>query len=147
MTTTAKPTTEVAAYWREARKLYTVYSSLLERFALGLLPCRELESPIDRSEPDSVQNIQQWLEQMDDRVQVHQLRQLLQTSRLGTEDNLRSLVNHHLQKDTKTESDRDKVDFLLVQYPSSCAPPGFYDRDVEFDEVAQVLEPILGEVG
>jgi len=147
MTTTAKPTTEVAAYWREARKLYTVYSSLLERFALGVLPCRELESPIDRSEPDSVQNIQQWLEQMDDRVQVHQLRQLLQTSRLGTEDNLRSLVNHHLQKDTKTESDRDKVDFLLVQYLSSCAPPGFYDRDLEFDEVAQVLEPILGEVG
>ena len=147
MTPTAKPTTEVAAYWREARMLYTVYSSLLERFALGLLPCRELESPIDRSEPDSVQNIQQWLEQMDDRVQVHQLRQLLQTSRLGTEDNLRSLVNHHLQKDTKTESDRDKVDFLLVQYLSSCAPPGFYDRDVEFDEVAQVLEPILGEVG
>ncbi len=147
MTTTAKPTTEVAAYWREARKLYTVYSSLLERFALGLLPCRELESPIDRSEPDSVQNIQRWFEQMDDRVHVHQLRQLLQTSRLGTEDNLRSLVNHHLQKDTKTESDRDKVDFLLVQYLSSCAPPGFYDRDVEFEEVAQVLEPILGEVG
>jgi hypothetical protein len=113
MTTTAKPTTEVAAYWREARKLYTVYSSLLERFALGLLPCRELESPIDRSEPDSVQNIQRWFEQMDGRVHVHQLRQLLQTSRLGTEDNLRSLVNHHLQKDTKTESDRDKVDFLF----------------------------------
>lgn len=147
MTTTAKPTTEVAAYWREARKLYTVYSSLLERFALGLLPCKELESPIDRSDPESVQSIQQWLEQMDDRVHVHQLRQLLQTSRLGTEDNLRSLVNHHLEKETKSESDRDKVDFLLVQYLSSCAPPGFYDRDVEFEEVAQVLEPILGEVG
>ncbi|HTD21768.1 MAG TPA: hypothetical protein VK738_03890 [Terriglobales bacterium] len=147
MTTTAKPITEVAAYWREARKLYTVYSSLLERFSVGLLPCRELESPIDRSEPESLQNIQRWFAQMDERVHVHQLRQLLQTSRLGTEDNLRSLVNHHLQKETKTESDRDKVDFLLVQYLSSCAPTGFYERDVEFEEVAQVLEPILGEVG
>jgi hypothetical protein len=147
MTTTAKPITEVAAYWREARKLYTVYSSLLERFALGLLPSKELESPIDRTEPESVQNIQQWFEQMDERVHVHQLRQLLQTSRLGTEDNLRALVNHHLEKETKSDSDRDKVDFLLVQYLSSCAPPGFYDRDVEFEEVAQVLEPILGEVG
>jgi len=147
MTTTAKPITEVAAYWREARKLYTVYSSLLERFSVGLLPCRELESPIDRSEPESLQNIQRWFMQMDERVHVHQLRQLLQTSRLGTEDNLRSLVNHHLQKETKTESDRDKVDFLLVQYLSSCAPTGFYERDVEFEEVAQVLEPILGEVG
>jgi hypothetical protein len=147
MTTTAKPITEVAAYWREARKLYTVYSSLLERFALGLLPSKELESPIDRTEPESVPNIQQWFEQMDERVHVHQLRQLLQTSRLGTEDNLRALVNHHLEKETKSDSDRDKVDFLLVQYLSSCAPPGFYDRDVEFEEVAQVLEPILGEVG
>jgi hypothetical protein len=124
-----------------------VYSSLLERFALGLLPSKELESPIDRTEPESVQNIQQWFEQMDERVHVHQLRQLLQTSRLGTEDNLRALVNHHLEKETKSDSDRDKVDFLLVQYLSSCAPPGFYDRDVEFEEVAQVLEPILGEVG
>jgi hypothetical protein len=147
MTTTAKPITEVAAYWREARKLYTVYSSLLERFALGLMPSKELESPIDRTDPESVQNIQQWFEQMDERVHVHQLRQLLQTSRLGTEDNLRALVNHHLEKETKSDSDRDKVDFLLVQYLSSCAPPGFYDRDVEFEEVAQVLEPILGEVG
>src|SRR5437588_10433059 len=103
MTTTAKPTTEVAAYWREARKLYTVYSSLLERFALGLLPCRELESPIDRSEPDSGQNIQQWLEQMDDRVPVHQLPQLLQTSRLGTEAYPRSLGNDSLRKDTMCE--------------------------------------------
>lgn len=147
MTTTAKPTTEVAAYWREARKLYTVYSSLLERFSVGMLPCRELESPIDRSEPEAIQNIQRWFQQMDERIHVHQVRQLLQTSRLGTEDNLRSLVNHHLLKETKTESDRDKVDFLLVQYLSSCAPTGFYERDVEFEEVAQVLEPILGEVG
>lgn len=147
MTTTTKPVVEVAAYWRDARKLYTVYSSLLERFAVGMSPCRELESPIDRHEPEVIQNVQRWLAQMDDRVHVHQLRQLLQTSRLGTEDNLRVLVSHHLQKETKTDSDRDKVDFLLVQYLSSCAPPGFYERDVEFDEVAQVLEPILGEVG
>src|SRR5260370_3516 len=147
MTRTAKPITEVAAYWREARKLYTVYSSLLERFSVGLLPCRELESPIDRSEPESLQNIQRWFMQMDERVHVHHVRQALQTSRLGTEDNLRSLVNNHLQKETKTESDRDKVDFLVVQYFSSCAPTGFYERDVEFEEVAQVLEPILGEVG
>lgn len=147
MTTTTKPVVEVAAYWRDARKLYTVYSSLLERFAVGMSPSRELESPIDRHEPEAVQNVQRWFAQMDDRVHVHQLRQLLQTSRLGTEDNLRVLVSHHLQKETKTDGDRDKVDFLLVQYLSSCAPPGFYERDVEFDEVAQVLEPILGEVG
>lgn len=147
MTTAAKPITEIAAEWRAARKLYIIYSALLERFALGLPPCRELESPIDRNEPQAIQRIEEWLTQMDERVHVHQLRQLLQTSKLGTEDQLHALISHHLEKEKKTESDRDKVDFLLVQYLSSCAPPGFYDRNVEFEEIARVLEPILGEVG
>jgi hypothetical protein len=147
MTTAAKQLTEIAAQWREARKLYVVYSALLEKFALGLPPSRELESPIDRNEPGALARINDWFEQMDQRVHVHQLRQLLQTTKLGTEENLRTLLGHHLEKEKKNEADRDKIDFLLVQYLSSCAPPGFYEKEVSFDEIAQVLEPVLGEVG
>lgn len=147
MTTAAKPLSEIAAQWREARKLYDVYGALLECFALGLPPCRELESPIDRAEPEMLARIAEWFVQMDERVHVHQLRQLLQTSKLGTEENLRALIGHHLAKEKKNDADRDKIDFLLVQHLSSCAPPGFYEREVSFDEIAQVLEPVLGEVG
>jgi hypothetical protein len=147
MTTATKPLSEIAAQWREARQLYEVYSALLENFALGLPPCRDLESPIDKNDPQAIERVQQWFVQMDDRVHVHQLRQLLQTSRLGTEENLRALVRHHIGKEKKTEGDRDKIDFLLVQYLSSTAPPAFYDKSVSFEEIAQLLEPLLGEVG
>lgn len=147
MTTATKPLSEIAAHWREARKLYTIYSALLERFALGLPPCRDLESPIDRAEPEALKRIDEWFAQMDERVHVHQLRQLLQSSKLGTEEALRSLINRHLSKEQKKEADRDKIDFLLVQYLSSSAPPGFYEGDVSFDQISQVLEPVLGEVG
>jgi len=127
--------------------LYDVYSALLERFALGLPPCRELESPIDRAETEVLRRVAEWFAQMDERVHVHQMRQLLQTSKLGTEENLRALISHHLSKEKKNDADRDKIDFLLVQHLSSCAPPGFYEREVSFDEIAQVLESVLGEVG
>jgi hypothetical protein len=52
MSTAASPLKEIAAQWRTARRLYLVYSALLERYALGLPPCRELESPVDRAEPE-----------------------------------------------------------------------------------------------
>ena len=147
MTTAAKPITEIAAQWREARKLYVIYSALLERFALGAPPCPELDSPIDRNEPEALERAAKWMLQMDERIHVHQLRQLLQTSQLSTEEYLRPLITHHLQKAKKNEADRDKIDFLLVQYLCLCAPPAFYERSVAFEEIAQILEPLLGEVG
>ena len=147
MTTATRPLSEIAAHWRESRKLYAIYSALLEHFALGLQPCHDLESPIDRSEPEVLKRVDDWFAQMDERIHVHQLRQLLQTTKLGNEEALRALVSHHLAKEPKKDTDRDKIDFLLVQYLSSCAPPGFYEGDVSFDQIAQVLEPVLGEVG
>src|ERR1019366_10369180 len=57
---------------------------------------------------------------------------------------LRHLLVHHMQKTAKSTSDRDKTDFLLVQYFSLCAPSGLEDADVDLDYVAQVLEPVLG---
>ena len=140
MTTAAKPVSEIAAQWREARKLYVIYSALQERFALGAPPCAELESPIDRNEPEALKRVAKWLLEMDERIHVHQLRQLLQTSQLSTEEYLRPLITHHLQKEKKGEADRDKIDFLLVQYLSTCAPPSFYDHTVAFDEIAQQYE-------
>jgi hypothetical protein len=75
---------------------------------------------------------------------VHQLRQFLQTTPLANESVLRHLLVHQMQKTVKSASDRDKTDFLLVQYFSLCAPSGLDDSDVDLDYVAQVLEPVLG---
>ena len=49
-----------------------------------------------------------------------------------------------MRKPVKSGSDRDKSDFLLVQYFSLCAPSGLEDADLDLDYVAQVLEPVLG---
>ena len=43
-------------------------------------------------------------------------------------------------------SDRDKIDFLLVQYFSHCAPSRLEDTDVDMAYVAQMLDPVLGSV-
>jgi hypothetical protein len=147
MATATNQLTELAAQWRDARRLYLLYGPLQQKFNLGVRPCPELESPINRAEPEALERVWAWFAQMDERVHVHQLRQLLQTTRLGTEENLRAIITRHLDKENKVDADRDKVDFLLVQYLGSCAPPGFYDKDVTFEDCAAALEPVLGEVG
>ncbi len=96
--------------------------------------------------PETVKHAAEWFEQVDAQIQVHQLRQFLQTTPLANEAVLRQLLTHHLQKTAKATSDRDKTDFLLVQYFSLCAPSGMEDGDVDLDYVAQVLEPVLGPI-
>jgi hypothetical protein len=88
--------------------------------------------------------VSKWFESIDAQVQVWQLRQLLQSTNLQNEENLRYLIARHLEKKQKTDSDKEKIDFLLVQYFAHCAPPGA-DQNVTLEAVAGVLEPALGE--
>src|SRR5947209_1932218 len=138
--------TEIAAFWRMARRLYTIYSELKRTFEIEMPLCTDLEYPVDRSEPEVIDRVRQWFDQMDARVQVWQLRQLLQSTNLQTEENLRELIHRHLNKNQQSEIDRDKVDFLLVQYFAHCAPHGLYEQQITPEEVARILEPVLGEV-
>lgn len=135
---------EVAAFWRNSRRLYTIYSALNRTFEIGLPLCRDLEYPIDRPEPEVMDRVRTWFDQMDTHVQVWQLRQLLQSTNLQTEENLRALVRRHMDNNQNTEADRDKIDFLLVQYFAHCAPHGLYEQQLSLGEVARVLEPVLG---
>jgi len=146
MTTATVSLSEIAAFWRTSRRLYTIYSELNRTFEIGLPLCTELEYPIDRSEPEVLSRVRRWLEVMDDRVQTWQLRQLLQSTNLQTEENLRALICRYMEKQHKTEIDRDKIDFLLVQYFAHCAPQGPYEQQTTLVEVGRVLEPILGVV-
>ena len=91
--------------------------------------------------------VETWLDEMDQRVAVHELRKLLQTTTLNAnETSLCALIHRHLQKSSKTNVDRDKVDFLLVQYFALCAPAKIYHKQIELFDVAQVMKPILGDV-
>ena len=123
--------------------LQPIYSALVREFVIEISAC-----PIDDEEfspsPEAVEHAEAWFQQVDAQIQVHQLRQFLQTTPLANEVVLRHLLAHHMQKTAKSASDRDKTDFLLVQYFSLCAPSGLEDADVDLDYVAQVLEPVLG---
>jgi hypothetical protein len=134
---------EVAEFWRIARRLYSVYIELDRTFELDVPTCPELEDAADSSEAEARDRVLQWFEQIDGHVQVWQLRQLLQSTSLQNEENLRYLIVRHLNKKQKSEADKDKIDFLLVQYFDNCAPHGLTETALE--EVARVLEPAMGK--
>jgi hypothetical protein len=145
MTTAAHSSAEVAEFWRVARRLYTIYAELDRTFELGTPPCPELEQSVDRSEPQTLERVRQWFQSIDSQLHVWQLRQLLQSTNLQTEENLRYLIRRHLDKAQKTEADKEKIDFLLVQYFAHCAPHGVTEHHITLGGVARVLEPALGE--
>lgn len=144
MSTATLNAVDVTTFWRVARRLHSVYTELDSTYELGMQPCSELESSADRPEPEVMDRVRQWFEQMDSRIQVWQLRQLLQSTSLQNEENLRYLIIRHLERPQKTEADKEKLDFLLVQYFAHCAPQGIAEQQLALDDVARVLEPVLG---
>jgi hypothetical protein len=140
------PVQDLAAQWKSARRLYPIYYDLAREFAIDVKPCPDLESGIDAPGKEVVEQAKAWLEEIDQHVQVHQLRQFLQTSSQVNPEGLLNLVQYFLAKTTKSDTMRDKIDFLLVQYFSELAPSGVSDTEVDLAYVAQSLEPILGQV-
>jgi hypothetical protein len=122
--------------------LQPVYAALVREFVVDVSTC-----PVDEEFSATAESVEQaaaWFQQVDAQIQVHQLRQFLQTTPLANEPVLRQLLWHHMQKTAKSPSDRDKTDFLMVQYFSLCAPSGLNDADMDMEYVAQVLQPVLG---
>jgi hypothetical protein len=144
--TPSTPAQDLAAQWNSARRLYPIYFELAREFAIDVKPCADLEAGVDTPGKETVEHARQWLDEMDGLIQVHQLRQFLQTSSLVTPMGLSSLLQHFLAKTTRTDVIRDKIDFLLVQYFSQIAPAGVTDAEVDLAFVAHSLEPILGAV-
>src|SRR5579872_4911862 len=144
--TPSAPVQDLAAQWNSARRLYPIYSELAREFAIDLKPCGELESGVETPGKEAVEQAHNWLEQMDNAIQVHQLRQFLQTNTQVNSAGLITLLQHFLAKATKNDIVRDKIDFLLVQYFSQIAPTGVDDSEVDLAYVAQAMQPIVGQV-
>src|SRR5207302_5809909 len=108
--------------------------------------CPELEASVDAPSVPGIQQARQWFNTMDVRFQVHQLRQFLQTTPLADNEIVRLMLLHHLHKEQRTPADRDKIDFLLVQFFSLSTPSRLDDSDCEREYVAEILQPVLGPV-
>ena len=144
--TPTTPVQDLATQWSFARKLYPIYFEMAREFAIEAKPSAELESGVETPGKDTVEHANHWLDHMDGAIQVHQLRQFLQTSSLVNQDGLLSLLQHYLAKPNKGDSIRDKIDFLAVQYFSQIAPAGLNDAEVDLAYVAHSLEEVLGQV-
>jgi hypothetical protein len=144
--TPTTPTPDLTTQWKSARRLYPIYFELAREFVIDVKPCNDLEARNDTPGKEAVEQANRWLDEMDQHIQVHQLRQFLQTSSLVDQEGTVSMVQHFLAKSTKTDAVRDKIDFLLVQYFSQLAPTGLADAEVDLAYIANALEPILGQV-
>src|SRR5258708_18248848 len=144
--TPATPEQDPAAQWKSAHQLYPIYYELAREFVIDVKPCADLEAGVETPGAEAFEQAKVWLDEMDQRIQVHQLRQFLQTSSLVNQEGLVNLLQHFLTKATRTDAVRDKIDFLLVQYFSQIAPSGLEDAEVDLGYVAQALEGILGPV-
>jgi hypothetical protein len=145
----APPKAEVPnkAPWDELRSVFPIYLALAKHLQMEIpFPQNKRVLP-EKAEPQLHNQVQAWLNSMDLQVQVHQLRHLLQMTTLNaSESGLRALIMRHLRKPQKSTVDRDKIDFLMVQYFALCAPPKIYHKQIELNDVAQVMKPVLGEV-
>ena len=141
-----KPTPDHPALWADALRLYPIYAELAREFVIDLPACSDLESGVESPAAESVEQAQQWIAAMDDRIQVHQLRQFLQTSSLVNPEGIIALLKHLLAHTAHSDSLRDKIDFLLVQYFSQVAATDLDDDRADLACVAQGLEPVLGPV-
>lgn len=142
----SKPAHSRQAKWLEDRAVFPIYLALAKQLELEIPFASDKRSLPEKPDLDLVDEVETWLDEMDQRVMVHQLRHLLQMTTLNANENsLCALIHRHLKKSTKTNTDRDKIDFLLVQYFALCAPAKIYHKQIEPNDVALVMRPVLGD--
>src|ERR1700744_803574 len=131
----------------ETRSVFPIYIALAKQLTLEIPFAPDKRILPEKGDADLYSRIKTWLDSMDQEVLLYQLRHLLQMTTLNaSEAGLRALIQRHLRKPSKSNMDRDKVDFLLVQYFALCAPPKVYHKQIELEDVAQVMKPVLGDV-
>ena len=142
----ARPESSRQEQWEELRSVFPIYLALAKHLEIAIPFPQEKRSLPEKPPLELFKQVQNWLDTLDSRVLVHQLRHLLQQTTLNaSESGLRSLIQRHLRKPSKANIDRDKIDFLLVQYFALCAPAKIYHKQIELEDAAAVMKPVLGE--
>lgn len=142
----ARPEVSRQEQWPEFRSVFPIYLALAKQLEIAIPFPQETRNLPEKPPLELFKQVQNWLDSLDSRVLVHQLRHLLQQTTLNaSESGLRALIQRHLRKPSKTNIDRDKIDFLLVQYFALCAPAKIYHKQIELEDTAAVMKPVLGE--
>jgi hypothetical protein len=142
----ARPDATRQEQWEELRSVFPIYLALAKQLEIAIPLPQDKRNLPEKPSLELFKQVQNWLDTLDSRVLVHQLRHLLQQTTLNaSESGLRALIQRHLRKPSKTNIDRDKIDFLLVQYFVLCAPAKIYHKQIELEDTAMVMKPVLGE--
>lgn len=134
---------DLTAKWTEARLVYPIYAALAAQFHFAPLPYPPGDLPPARPTRKIFDRDTQWLHAIDEKVLAYQIRQLPSEILNANEESLRALVHRQLRTPEKTNTDRDKIDFLLVQYFAMCAPEDMYHSEITLEDVANILQPVL----
>ena len=127
--------------------MFPIYLALAKQLQIEIPFTQAKRSLPEKPDLEIFSQAHEWLDSMDERVLVHQLRHLLQMTTLNdSESGLRALIARHLRKSKKSNVDRDKIDFMLAQYFALEVPPKIYHKQIELPDVAQVMQPVLGDV-
>ena len=141
----ARPEASRQEQWEELRSVFPIYLALAKQLEIAIPFPQDKRNLPEKPPLELFKQVQIWVDGLDSRVLVHQLRHLLQQTTLNaSESGLRALIQRHLRKPSKTNIDRDKIDFLLVQYFALCAPAKIYHKQIELEDTAVVMKPVLG---
>jgi len=132
--------------WANLRRLYPIYTALSHEFSIENERCLALEEAIQIPPAETIAEAEKWFSEMDQKIEIQHLRQFTQTSRQINEAVLRDLLFHNLDKKQRSQGDRDKIDFLLVQIFSEHAPENADETAVNLQAVGKVLEAVLGTI-
>lgn len=135
---------DLTTAWAEARRAYPIYAALARQFEISETPYSEGEAVPEEIGPAVVERNLRWFDEMDAQVKAFQIRQLPPATLNAKEEGLRAFIQRHLRKPQKSVADRDKIDFLLVQYFALCAPESFYHDEISLADVIRILQPVVG---
>ncbi len=135
---------DLASQWKEARLVYPLYAAFAAQFDLMPLPYPPGELPPARPTRSVFDSDLKWLDAVDQKVLAYQMRQIPSEILNASEESLRALIHRQLRKANKSDTDRDKIDLLLVQYFVLCASADLVHKEVTLMDVARLLQPVLG---
>jgi hypothetical protein len=136
---------DLASQWKEARLVYPLYAAFAAQFDLLPLPYPPGELPPVRPTRSVFDCDLKWLDAVDQKVLAYQMRQIPSEILNASEESLRALIQRQLRKINKSDTDRDKIDLLLVQYFVLCASADLVHNEVSLTDVARLLQPVLGD--
>lgn len=134
--------TEAAAdaQWTALQAVYRAFMALAKQFRYGQAPYEFLECGSAAERAEVMAAATEWLDRVDRKVAVHELRKLLHAPEFRDDHTIQALIARYLAKPERTGADRDKLDYLLAHFLREHS-----NERTTLEQAARRLEPLLGE--